>query len=240
MSDKKVNKAEENLAAVEQVLGKTEQFVEKNKKLLSYVVIGIISLILLIVLYFRYVENPKKIEAYDKIAMAQKYYELDSLDKALNGDGVNLGFLQIIDQFGGTPSGNLANFYVGSIYLQKGGKDTTSQAKGFFEKAIEYFGDYSGDDMNIAPTAKGRIGDAYMELGQTDKALELYLEAARLNENKFTTPQFLFRAGQTYSLLKQHEKALELYKEIESKYFASAEAREIKKYIGYEEQLLGK
>lgn len=240
MSEKNVNKTEENFASVEQALGKTEQFIEKNKKMITYIVGGLAAVILVSVFYYKYVYKKNETEAYDKVVMAQRYFELDSLDKALNGDGINPGFLKIIDEYGGTKTGNISNFYVGSIYLQKAVKDTL-KAKDYFQKALDYFGDFSSEDMNMAPTAKGRMGDCYLELGDKEKAIELYLEAARMHEdNNFINPQFLFRAGQVYSLMSKHQEALDLFKEIETNYPNSTEAREIKKYIGFEEQMLEK
>jgi hypothetical protein len=51
---------------------------------------------------------------------AVRYFESDSLNLALNGDGNNLGFLQIVEDYSGTKAGNLANYYAGVIYLKQG------------------------------------------------------------------------------------------------------------------------
>lgn len=240
MSEKNLNKTEENFASVESALGKTEHFIENNKKFITYIVGGLVAIILISVLYYKYIYKVNQLEAYDKVVMAQRYFELDSLDKALNGDGINPGFLKIIDEYGSTKTGNLANFYVGSIYLQKATKDTL-KAKDYFQKSLDYFGDFSSDDMNLSATAKGRMGDCYLELGDKEKAVEMYLAAAKMHEeNNFINPQFLFRAAQVYSIMEKHQEALDLFKEIETKYPLSTEGREIKKYIGYEEQILEK
>ena len=42
---------------------------------------------------------------------AEEYYRMDSLQKALNGDGINWGFVRVIKEYGGTDAGNLARFY---------------------------------------------------------------------------------------------------------------------------------
>jgi len=52
--------------------------------------------------------------------MAQKYFEQDSIRKALNGDGQYLGFLAIIDEYGMTKSSNLSHYYAGMCYLKLG------------------------------------------------------------------------------------------------------------------------
>lgn len=43
---------------------------------------------------------------------------MDSVNLALNGDGMNWGFLRVIDKYGGTKAGNLANFYAGDCYIK--------------------------------------------------------------------------------------------------------------------------
>lgn len=59
---------------------------------------------------------------------AEEYYRLDSVNLALNGDGQNLGFVKIVDKFGGTKAGKLASFYAGSCYLKLND----------YEKAVKY------------------------------------------------------------------------------------------------------
>ena len=50
---------------------------------------------------------------------AEKYFELDSLKQALNGDGEHIGFLDVIDNYGMTDAANLAKYYTGIIYLKQ-------------------------------------------------------------------------------------------------------------------------
>lgn len=240
MSNNKVNKTEENLAAVESALGKTEHFVEKNKKLLSYITFGVVAIVLLGFLLNSYYFKPRKAAAHESIFYAERFFQLDSLDKALYGDGTHMGFIELSEKYSSTKSGNLAKYYAGICFLHKGGNDSTAKGKEFFNQAISYLEDFDTDDAVVGAMAKGAIGDANMELGNMDKAASFYVEAARFEDNKFTTPYFLKKAGMTYSLLNQHDKALEMYKEISSVYFSSFEGREIKKYIALEEQILGK
>ena len=88
--------------------------------------------------------------------------------------------------------------------------------------------------------AKGAIGDAYMELKDYDKGADYYSDAADYSKNSFTTPMFLMKAGMAYDELKNYEKALKYYKRIRQDYHQSDEAREINKYIAYDEALMNK
>jgi tetratricopeptide (TPR) repeat protein len=146
---------------------------------------------------------------------------MDSLNLALNGDGMYPGFLQIIDDYGITSSANLAHYYTGVIYLQMGS----------FEEAIDHLQKFKSKDQIVSAMACGAIGDAYMELNDISKAASYYLDAAEMRDNEFSAPIFYLKAGMAYELLGQYDDALEAYEIIKYEYPSSNEAREIDKYI---------
>jgi len=218
---KKQDKTEGGIVAVEEALSKTERFIEKNQKLLT-IIIGVIVVVVLVFFGFkRFYMAPREKEASEQMFMAERYFEIDSLNLALNGDGMYPGFLEIIDDYGMTKGANLSKYYAGVCYLKLGK----------FEEAIDHLKSFKGKDQVLGPMAKGALGDAYLELDQTAKAAGAYLEAADLNENEFTSPLFLMKAGWTYEILKDYKKALEIYERIKFKFPTSNEAREIDKYI---------
>ena len=151
--------------------------------------------------------------------MAQKYFEKDSLNRALYGDGNALGFIDIIDDYGSTKTGNLAKYYAGICYLRMGN----------YEEAIEYLESHDPVDQLIGPMAVGGLGDAYMELNQPEKAAEYYLEAAEVSDNDFTAPMYLYRAGMTYEMLGRYEDAYEAYNRIYQEYYRSNEGRSVER-----------
>ncbi len=235
----KFEETDETFAQIEDTLGRTEQFVENNKKNLGYGVLGLMAVIVLVLAYFNYVKEPKEQEAYETIFMAEQYFAKDSFNLALNGDRDYPGFLDIIDEYGSTKSGNLAHYYAGICYLRLA-NDNEATRDEYLNNAIDELNSFSSDDINIKPMAIGGIGDAYMELGDMDKAVSYYIKAANHNDNKFTTPLFLKKAGMTYSILGEHQKALDAFNTIKTKYYQSTEGRDIKKYIGREEAFLNK
>ncbi len=218
---KKSTAGEDRMVAVEEALGKTEQFVEKNQKLLMYAIMGIIIVVLVYFGYQKFYISPMDKNAQDQIFMAQKYFEMDSLNRALYGDGNALGFLDIIDDYGRTKTGNLAKYYAGICYLKMGN----------FEEAIDYLESHDPVDQNIGPMALGAIGDAYMELNEPDRAVDYYLEAANDVDNDFTSPMFLYKAGMTYEMLGAYEDAYDAYNRIFMEYYKSVEARSIERNI---------
>jgi len=212
---------DQRLENIGETLSNTEQFIFKNQKVIGIIVTIIIIAILGFFGYNKYYLEPKTSEAAEQMFNAQQYFEADSLDKALYGDGNSLGFIDISNEYGMTKPGNLANYYAGISFLKKGE----------YEEAIDYLKDFSANDHLISPMATGAIGDAYLELGEKDRAAAYYIEAANMDDNGFTSPLFLFRAGQVYELLEDYDEALAAYTKIKTKYFSSNEGRSIDKSI---------
>ncbi len=212
---------DKRLENIEETLSNTEQFIVNNQKNISTVVGIIIIIILAYFGYNRYYVEPNIVEAQDQMFAAQGYFEADSLDKALYGDGNNLGFLDIADEYGMTAPGNLANYYAGISFLRKGD----------FDQAIDFLSSFDGDDHVIATMATGAIGDAYLEKEDNLKAIAYYLEAANREDNNFTTPLFLFKAAQVHEIDNDFEDAVRLYSRIKKNYSTSTEGRNSDKYI---------
>jgi len=97
-------KKAEGISEVEVALTKTEQFLEKHLNMVFYVIGGIVVVILGIIGISKYVIAPRNTDAQEQMFAAQNYFSVDSFNVALNGDGVSLGFLDIIDQYGSTKS----------------------------------------------------------------------------------------------------------------------------------------
>lgn len=220
VKNKKI-KQEDNLQEVENVLTRTEQVIEENQKLLSIVIGAIVAVVVIYLSLNKFYFQPKEKEAKEQMFMAEHYFQTDSFNLAINGDGNYLGFLDIIDSYGSTPSGNLANYYAGVSYLNMGD----------FDQALKYLNDFSTEDILLAPVAEGAKGDAYLELGKTDKALSQYEKAYKLSENELTAPVYMLKAGAVLEGMDKFAAALEIYNELKEKYPNSNEGRSIDKYI---------
>jgi tetratricopeptide (TPR) repeat protein len=220
MSTQNNANTEDNFENVQSALSKTEQFLEKNQKQLSIVGIAIIAIVLGYWGLKEFYSGPREIKAQERVFAAQQYFEKDSFQLALNGDGNNDGFLYIIDNFGSTEAGNLANCYAGLSYLQLGK----------YNEAIQYLNDFSSNDQLLKYVALGAIGDAYLELGQKDKAVGYFKDAAK-GDNELTAPSYLLKLGLLYEDMGKAKEAVDAYKIIKENYKNSAEARTIEKYI---------
>jgi tetratricopeptide (TPR) repeat protein len=218
----KTRKQEQPDIDIVETFSKTERYIDENKKSLGIIAGAIILVVGGYFAYTTWILGPKEREAAEQIYVAERYFEKDSLELALKGDGNYPGFLQIIDDYGMTSSANLAHYYVGIIYLRQGE----------YQKAIQYLKDYDADDQMTKAMSLGAIGDAYTELGDLDKAISYYDKAATSVANNFTSPIFLLKKGITQEAAGKHKKALETYHTIKQKYPESAEGRDIDKYIG--------
>ncbi len=200
---------------------KAEHFVVENRK--SLLVIGgtIAALVLIYFSYQRFIMSPREKEAASQSYMAERYFEQDSVDKAMNGDGNFMGFIAIADEYSSTKAGNLANYYLGFCYLKKGQYDL----------AIESLKDFSSTDEVLTTMALGGIADAYVELNQLDEAANYYNKAANKSANAFTAPMILMKLGMTYEQLNDNQKALDTYNKVKKEFTDSNEAKDIDKYI---------
>lgn len=213
---------EEPMVDVTETISKAEHYLEENKKSLS--IIGS-AIVVLVGGYFAWTKlyiAPLEEEAQSQMFMAERYFEKDSLDKAINGDGQFYGFKDIIEKYSLTPSGNLAHLYLGLSYLHKGK----------FEDAISELKEYdNGDDIMLGPVSIGAMGDAYCELGKTEDAIDKYIKASEASKNNFTTPIYLMKAAGLYESENKFAEALKIYEQVKTDYPESREGREVEKYI---------
>ncbi len=219
---KQADQGEKNLGGIESALTRTEQFIEDNQKILVNILIGILAVVLLVIAGNKYWLKPRSSEAESSIFMAQKYFEQDSFNLALNGYGTYPGFLEIIDDYSFTKTARLAKYYAGICYKEMGD----------YESAIEYLSGFRTRLVQVGAAAKSSLGDAYAELGDYDQAVKAYHVALDKYGNDFTSPVVLKKMGIVYEAMGDLDKALETYQEIQTSYPDSPEGKEIKKYIG--------
>ncbi|MGE0587578.1 MAG: tol-pal system YbgF family protein [Cyclobacteriaceae bacterium] len=209
----------ENPEVIAEKVEGVEHWIENNPK----IVFGVVGALLLVVggyFGFRYYVGTQEEVAQKEMFQAVYYFEADSLNLALKGDGNNLGFEQIIDDFGMTDAANLANFYAGAICLRQGK----------YQLAIYYFEDFDSDDILIQPRAYSLMGDAYMELKDYESASNYYGKASNYKPNKFFTPTYLMKEALAYEKLNQNDKAKQAYQRIIDEFWDSSEYQNARKY----------
>jgi tetratricopeptide (TPR) repeat protein len=221
MSKETKTQANDNLKEVEHALTTAELFFEKNAKIISIIFGAAVVVALILLATHRFYTIPRQNKAKEQIFTAEQYFEKDSFNLALNGDGNYPGVLDIIDNYSRTPAGNLANYYAGISYLHLGK----------YKEAISYLEDFKSDDLLLKPVSTGAIGDAYAELGNKELAVKFYAEAAEMKANNFTTPIYMLKEARMYEQMGNKEKALAKYLVIKDKYGDTNEGRLVDKYI---------
>lgn len=211
----------EKLPIEQNTLQKASSFIEENKKSLAVILATVVGLIMLFFAYQKLYLAPRETEAANQMYKAQQYWEQKSWDKAIKGDGNFPGFEKIISDYANTKSANLAFYYIGIAYLNKGE----------YQKAAENLSNYSGNDAIIAPLALGGAGDAYVELKDYDKAITFFKKAADKGNNLFAAPIYLKKLGLVYEEKSDFQSALEAYKKIKTDYPESTESSTIDMYI---------
>ena len=220
MATQNTKQGDERLENVEEALSKTELWIEENQKTLWGILIALLVVAFAIFGISKY--KQKRNEAASRqIFHAEAAFEQENYDVALNGDGNNPGFLDIISSYGSTKTGKLANYYAGICYMKQNN----------YTDAIECLKKYTNNDQILSAMALGAIGDCYMELGDNASAASYYGKAARKNPNDFTSPMFLMKEGMTYEIMGENAKALASYKKLKSDFPLSNEAFEINKLI---------
>jgi len=202
---------------------KTEEWVVRYQNvILSF--IGLVAIGVLGYLgYTNFIIKPKAREAVSELNQAQYYFELavnsvnsDSLyRRALVGGEGKYGFLDIIENYKGTPAAKLATYSAGMAYLNLNE----------YENAITYLDKFSADDILLSALAKGAIGDAYAQLGQIEDAYAYYLEASQISENMYSTPKYLYKAAMLGAQNGKIKQAISFLERIEKEYPKAEEAK---------------
>ncbi|MCR5841390.1 MAG: tetratricopeptide repeat protein [Bacteroidales bacterium] len=213
------DKEAERQENIEQTVSATEQFYNENKKLIWGIVAAVLVIGLGILAYNKFIYQPRCVEAMQQAYPAEMSFQNAEYELALNGDGNNLGFADIIDEYG-TKAGKAVYMYAGICELELGN----------YEEALSYLKKYKGKEPILAARARSCEGDAYVALGDYNAAVRSYKAAAAVADNVLAAG-YLLKEGSAYEALGQNAEALACYKTIEEDYPQSIEAYEIAKHI---------
>ena len=223
----KVDEFKQQEAAIGEAVSKTESFFENHSKAFVW---GIVALFVIVGGVYglrKLVVEPRAEKAAELIAEAQYRFEQATPDYelALNGDENGAGFLDVIEQYGSTPAGNLAKHYAGICYLKSGDK----------ESALEYLKKYvpvkglPGEVVNAQNL--GLQGDIAVENGDYEGAVKLFEKAVKASDNLYTTPLYLRKKGLALKALGRDAEATAAFEQILAEYPASLDARDAEKLI---------
>lgn len=219
---KSSKKQDETLVDLVEVKDSAQDFLESNQKLVIGLGLAIVVVIAGYIGYKYAYQAPREKNAAEQVFKAQMQFERDSFALALESPGEGYeGFLDIIDNYSGTKIANTAKYYAGVSYLNLGR----------FEDAVSYLESFkpAGDVLPI--TKYGVLGDAYAELQDFDKALQMYKKATQYSENDFLTPYYLKKLGLLQRNQGDNEGAAKTFKSITDNFGDSDVAKEVEQFI---------
>lgn len=220
------SQAEQNVG---EILSKTDKFIDKYWKQILIGVAAVILIVIGIIVFRHSYLVPKERNAEIALFPAQQHFANQQWDLALNGDTIGSdGFLDIIDDYSGTSSANLAKAYAGLCQYKLGD----------YEGALKNLKSYSTKDVLFAAQIQGAIGDCQVNLGNVKQGIDFFKKAASKANSKILSPIYLQKAGIAYESLQDYKSALEMYTSIKTQYPESMEANSIDKYIERAKALL--
>ena len=137
---RKEKRQDETLIDVVEAKQNAQDYFEKNKALITGMLAALIILVGGYIVYKYMIQAPKEKSAQAAIFKAEQQFQRDSFALALENPGGGYeGLLDIIENYSGTKTSNLAKLYAGISYMNVGR----------FNDAIEYLdshnatGDYA-------------------------------------------------------------------------------------------------
>ncbi len=198
------------------------------------------AIILIVAGWFAYqelVKKPKELEANDAIfhaetlfdKMANDHFNKDSSTLVLNGGDLNgvkiTGVLKVISNYGGTMSGNRAQYIAGATYLHLNE----------YDKAIKFLKNFDGNGASqVQAKAYLMMGHAYAELNKNDDALDNYKKAYSVNKSDDAiSSDALMTAASFADFIGKKDEAKKLYVELKDNYPAHSSVRsgDVDKYL---------
>ena len=213
---------ETNLESINEALSSSEQFIEKNQNAIMIGLGIVIVVVLAFLAYHNLYKKPKNEKAQAAIFKGERYFQNQQDSLALFGNGNDyIGFEEVINQFGGTKTADLAKAYAGISYSRLGDN----------KKALNYLKKFKGGDKLITPAVSGAVGDVYMNMDMSDKAASQFLKAAKAADDNLLSPIYYKKAGLAYLHAQSFDKAIETFETIKKTYLNSPEGQEADKYI---------
>ena len=185
-------------------------------------IVGLLTLIsTMSFVYFKRYQRQQNNIAQSEMFQAVYYFEQETFDKALHGDGTCAGLLAIAKEYRFTQAANLAHFYIGVCYIHQ--KD--------YIQAIQYLTKFKSKDLLLQARAWGLIGDALTAQKSYTKAGRYYIKAANYRPNRVFTPIYLAKAALVYEANKDVKAALDCYQRIVQKFPDATQYGEAYKHV---------
>ncbi|MEM7173813.1 MAG: tetratricopeptide repeat protein [Bacteroidota bacterium] len=173
--------------------------------------------------YLQKKQNQENTKIIEDLAQIQYLMEQNKYSEAFSGQpGIYLG-LEALSQkkIHDKRLASLINFYIAIIYKQKKN----------YQAALNHIQKVQFSSTTLQSRLKCLQGDIHCEIQNYHQALNSYLQATKLNPNKFTTPTYWFKAAHIYQKQKAYDKAIEAYQTIIDKYPTCRQYTQAQKHL---------
>jgi len=214
---KKISKREMKEDKLVTTYFEAQSWFEANRKRVSSVFFTI--LVIGIAGWFYYNNrSTQNLAATADLGKIIRYYDAGNFETAINGSPQEniRGLQQIVDEYGGTESGEFATLYLANAYFSLGN----------YEKALQYYEDADISDGGLNAAVKAGIAACHEARGNHAEAAAYFEQAAQEDEQKLHAAEHLFHAGTNYILAGNKDKADEILKKLKANFPASPYARE--------------
>lgn len=201
---------------------KAQEFFDIYKQ--KFIIVGGgIAVVVLAIIWFVNKKSEDNLIAAGQVSQIISSYEQGQYQKAIDGEpGTQLvGLKNIVENYGSTNQGELAKIYLANSFY----------ALGDYDKALDYYSDYSGDSKLHQSTAYSGMAACYEVKGDFEKAADYYKKGAETYKLGSQTADLLLSASINYIKSGNSSLAKPLLEEVKKDYPASTAAREVEKYL---------
>jgi tetratricopeptide (TPR) repeat protein len=206
---------------------RARSYYDVNKRYFSYGVVALIAIIVGSYVYFHHRQTNNEIAAtelgkiyaiYDKGATDPTQFKI-----AIEGQPQRniMGLQTIVDNYGGSRSGEIARFYLANAEF----------ALGKIDDALQNYKKYSGDDNLMSASAEAGIAACYEAKKNFSDAAAHFEKAASIVSDTYNTPGYLNEAAHAYAEAGDKDKALALYQRLRKEFPTSDAGHDADRYI---------
>ncbi len=219
---KKISKREMKQDTLVTTYVQVTGFYAKYKKQIS---IGVTAVVVIVAATLIFLSNREKNNelATTKVAAIQPFCDNGQYQMAIDGaaDRNLVGLKQIVDDYGSTPAGDMARFYLADSYFQLGK----------YTEALEAFKECSPSNPLLKASRYAGIAACYEATGNHKEAADNYESAAGKDATDDAISEHLNDAARNHALAGDKSHALDLLKRIKKNYPTTTAGREADRYI---------
>lgn len=196
-------------------------FMENQAKLL--IGLGVIALVVVAIVLLSNKRSNDNLAAANLLAKVIPLYESGSYQEAIDGQPVSniIGLKRIVDEYGGTESGESAKIYLANSFSLLGNWD----------EAYKHYDNYGGSNPLFEATALAGQAAYYENKNDFKEAAELYKKASKISKTNPSNPEYLFKTALNLMKIGKNDEAKSLFKEIKNEYKFSVVVQEIDRYL---------